>query len=267
MEDKSKLSGRNLYAFIAINLLACIVLGYWLLIKLHDAESKYLELRKAQILKEAASKITSLDGQKEVKLTVAQIDSLQLAWQTVKLSNKTPIEIRQGYQEGVTFHEIVYLMLLAGSLGGVLCNLRGLFMHYRSETQSFPTHLQIPYYTRAFLGGGAGIFVYFVASFLITSVSPVYVATDVSFQGMVSFIALSMLAGFGSLEFFQRLKETALATFGQKPELDKWQRIEELYGLMKKEVLSPEEYLAQKSKILEGGVDYEVFRKVENRDE
>ncbi|MFN0036089.1 MAG: SHOCT domain-containing protein [Saprospiraceae bacterium] len=161
------------------------------------------------------------------------------------------------FDAGVTFYLIVLLMLIAGAMGGVMCNLRGFFMHFRGEDKDFPAHLEVPYYVRVFMGAGAGIFVYFVANFLITSLTTEYLATNVPFQGMVSFVALAMLAGFGSLEFFQRLKETALTLFGQKAEKSKWEKIEELYAFFKKGVISEEEFVRLKNDVLRNSIDLE----------
>lgn len=159
--------------------------------------------------------------------------------------------------EGVTFFDIILLMLISGALGGVLCNLRGFFMHFRGEQQHFPKHLEVPYYVRVFMGAGAGLFVYFVFNFLISSITAEYLATNVPFQGMVSFLALSMLAGFGSLEFFQRLKETALTLFGQKAEKTKWEKIDEIYSLHKKGILSEAEFNELKAGLLKNAADIE----------
>ncbi len=158
---------------------------------------------------------------------------------------------------GVTFLDIVLLMLIAGALGGVLCNLRGFFMHFRDEQKQFPANLEVPYYVRIFMGAGAGLFVYFVINFLISSTTAQYLATNVPFQGMVTYLALAMLAGFGSLEFFQRLKETARTLFGQKAEKTKWEKIDELYSLHKKGILSETEFNELKAQILKDAGDIE----------
>lgn len=185
-------------------------------------------------------------------------DSLKKVAQA-KADEKTKAEKMKDFDEGVTFYLIVLLMLIAGAMGGVMCNLRGFFMHFRSEGRDFPAHLEVPYYVRVFMGAGAGIFVYFVANFLITSLTTEYLATNVPFQGMVSFVALAMLAGFGSLEFFQRLKETALTFFGQKAEKTKWEKIEELYALHKTGVLEKDEFEQLKDALLKSSSE-EEFR-------
>jgi hypothetical protein len=183
-------------------------------------------------------------------------DSLKKVAQA-KADEKTKAEKMKDFDEGVTFYLIVLLMLIAGAMGGVMCNLRGFFMHFRGDDKDFPAHLEVPYYVRVFMGAGAGIFIYFVANFLITSLTTEYLATNVPFQGMVSFVALAMLAGFGSLEFFQRLKETALTFFGQKAEKTKWEKIQELYALHKTGVLEKEEFEQLKDALLKSSSELE----------
>lgn len=250
----------RLRRLLAFNFLTTIGLAAWLLLLLGAAEKKINAAPEEQ-------NRTAVDAPKQSPPPAAQPDTPATARQDTsgKAAAGRDSTGKPGAKQdaaetvatGLSFYDILLMMLLAGGLGGVLCNLRGFFMHFRGgDNKSFPAHLEVPYYTRAFMGAGAGLFVYFVANFLIASITIQYVAMDVPFQGMVSFIALAMLAGFGSLEFFQRMKETALSLFGQKAEKSKWERIEELYALYKKEVLTKEEFEAEKAKILgESGVD------------
>lgn len=248
----------RLRLLLAFNFLTTVGLAAWLLLLLGAADRKMNAApREKDRTETAAPGQTPPAAARPDTTPAARQDTSGRAGQDTTAQAGAKAETQESAPTGLTFYDILLMMLLAGGLGGVLCNLRGFFMHYRGgDNKSFPEHLEVPYYTRAFMGAGAGLFVYFVANFLIASITIQYVAKDVPFQGMVSFIALAMLAGFGSLEFFQRLKETALSLFGQKAEKSKWERIEELYALYKKEVLTKEEFEAEKAKILgESGVD------------
>lgn len=236
------------------NLIATIALGIGLLAVLKTTEKTYVASLEISANKEAQEKLLGEPGKTLSTQDSLVLDSLKKAAQIQEQQN----EGLNTTDKGVTFYLIVLLMLISGALGGVLCNLRGFFIHFRSDDGGFPANLEIPYYVRPFMGAGAGLFIYFVANFLITSVTTKYLATNIPFQGMVSFVALAILAGFGSLEFFQRLKETALALFGQKAEKDRWQKIEDLYGLYKKEVITESEFTAEKAKLMADSSDLEA---------
>lgn len=146
--------------------------------------------------------------------------------------------------------DVLLLMLVAGGLGGILCNFRGLFAHLRDE-HYFPAELEIPYYVRAVTGALCGLIVYFVASLLVVSITLEAVVDNITFQGMISYIALALLAGFGSQEFTERLKATAGTLFGQKEQKDKMDKLKELHRLFADKVLTEEEFTAEKKKLLD----------------
>jgi hypothetical protein len=233
---------------LSLNLIATIMLGIGLLCTLEVTQNKYIEAIK---IEKSIKRLTNDLNLFKEKNDTLQVRKLEEQIKSEESSLESPETV-------VTFYDIVILMLIAGGLGGILCNLRGFFMQFRKDEGGLPIHLVIPYYVRPFMGAGAGLFIYFVTNFLITSITVTYVATSVPFQGMVTFIALAILAGFGSMEFFQRLKETALSLFGQKPERDKWEKIEDLYALMKKGVISETEYNAEKEKLLASSTDEEA---------
>lgn len=261
---ENAISQIKLYLLLGANLTGAAVLLFLLLHHLKLVQDDFSSPVNRGVVTEtidtAKTKSVSMPTkgtakQDTVKKATPSADTSRKASQS-DLKKKSGNDKSVNEAEGVSFYEIILLMLISGGLGGILCNLRGFFMHYRSEEQSFPRHLEIPYYVRPFMGAGAGIFIYFVANFLITSLTVEYKA-NVPFQGMVSFIALAMLAGFGSLEFFQRLKETALTLFGQKPEKDRWQKLDDLFALYKKGVLTEAEYLTEKTKLLNQSSDAE----------
>lgn len=247
----------RLRGLLAFNFLTTVGLAAWLLLLLGAAEGKINAAPREKDKTETAAPGQTTPPPDTTPAARQDTSGQAGAGQDTTGKAGAKAETQENALTGLSFYDILLMMLLAGGLGGVLCNLRGFFMHYRGgDNKSFPEHLEVPYYTRAFMGAGAGLFVYFVANFLIASITIQYVAKDVPFQGMVSFIALAMLAGFGSLEFFQRMKETALSLFGQKAEKSKWERIEELQLLIVKKVLTEEEFQVEKAKILgESGVD------------
>jgi hypothetical protein len=266
--DTAELKGKRLVFLIGTNLALTMLIGWGLTQKLHKTQADYIRSSSEASSNQPSDENPGKPGQNRVGVDTPQMNGLvdtlkgDRAKQTELNRPNEKDTAKAGKQEtkgkhnekevksGVTFYDIILLMILAGSLGGLLCNLRGFFMHFQSEQRSFPGNLEIPYYVRILLGGGAGLFIYFVANFMISSVTMEYRATHVPFNGMVSFIALAILAGFGSLEFFQRLKETARALFGQKAEKSKWERIEELYGLHKKGVISEDEFKKLKDDLI-----------------
>lgn len=120
----------------------------------------------------------------------------------------------------VNFIDVLKLMLLAGGLGGILCNFRGLFFHWRDE-HCLSVELEISYCLRAVTGALCGLIVYFVASLLVVSITVEQTVDNIKFQGMVSCIALALLAGFASQEFTEKLKATAITLFVLEPGFQK----------------------------------------------
>jgi len=148
----------------------------------------------------------------------------------------------------LTFYDVLIMMLIAGSLGGVLCNLRGIFGYYRDENQ-LPEELHIPYLTRPFTAAVCGIFIYFVASLLITSITLIP-SERVGFQGLITYIALAIVAGFGAQEFMERLKALAVTLFGEKQQDTMMQRLRQISRLKEKGVIDEEEFLSLKKRII-----------------
>ncbi|MGV8175762.1 MAG: hypothetical protein ACP5OU_08690 [Methanothrix sp.] len=113
------------------------------------------------------------------------------------------------------FSTISYAMLTffcAGGLGGAVCNLRGFFEYY-TDKGSLPDTLFVPYCVRPWMGAGSGLIAFFVLSFLNTALSNANSLAWTTFSGRIPYIGLALLAGFGSREFMDRLKETAKAAF------------------------------------------------------
>jgi hypothetical protein len=93
----------------------------------------------------------------------------------------------------------LFTLLTAGGLGGVVCNLRGIFKYHRDKNK-LPDQFRIPF---------------FVLSFLNSALSSAPTLAWTTLAGRIPFIGLALLAGFASQEFMERLKEVAKAAFGE----------------------------------------------------
>ncbi len=119
-------------------------------------------------------------------------------------------------KELVNFLDMLVVMFLAGMLGGVLANLRGVFEFYREE-KGFPNHLFIPYLIRPLTAAISGLLIFFISHLIISSTAPSYDNEHITFKGMVSFMSLAIISGFASQEFTERLKAAASTLFGISP--------------------------------------------------
>lgn len=224
----------------------------WLLIGIHITVAIALSGALLYLLDQTQDRFAPAEAMREIKASVP--DTVAVAPDSMAESQARPTTgagvTVMNRSNGVTFLEVLLLMLLAGGLGGILCNFRGLFVHLRDEMY-FPVELEIPYYVRGFTGAICGLIIYFVASLLVVSITLEAVASNITFQGMISYIALALLAGFASQEFTERLKQTAGTLFGQRAQKDKAEKLRELHALKSEGVLTEEEFLAEKKKLLE----------------
>ncbi len=131
--------------------------------------------------------------------------------------NRNPIPSitwTSGKKKPVQFFHLILFTLLSGALGGILCNLRGIFKYNMSDQETL-TNLIGSYYMRPFMSAITGMFTYFVANLIVTSVSvQPPIANGVPFAAFIGSLGFAMIAGFGSYEFMDRLKETARTLFG-----------------------------------------------------
>jgi hypothetical protein len=100
----------------------------------------------------------------------------------------------------------------AGGLGGITCNLRGIFEYYY-EKEFLPDSYIEPYCVRPWMGAGCGLITFFLLSFLNSALSNTNSEAWTTFSGRVPYIGLAILAGFGSHEFMERVKEIVKTTF------------------------------------------------------
>jgi len=112
-----------------------------------------------------------------------------------------------------TFILTIILMFIAGVLGGCLYSFRGLIKH--SADADYLESYNLSYFFRPLAGGLSGLMVFFLlvggAMTLTLGVSSTY--SWGTFEGRLPYIALSMLAGYGSHEFMLKLKDVAESIF------------------------------------------------------
>lgn len=256
--------GRSLIFF---NLLLVVALVITLFRLLNEAQADYLKQpsalletpgdtaaaeKKAKSIA-APSDTANISDTVNVAADTTSAEEAPAATPPAKVVKKAPAS------PGVTFVDVLLLMLTAGCLGGVLCNLRGFFEYYRDQ-KKFPEELILPYFVRPFSAAVCGLFAYFIASLLVVSITVEQVASQVSFQGMVSFMALGIMAGFGAQEFMERMKATVRSLFGQKEAADKMAQLEKLFQLNKTGVLTDDEFAQEKKKLMEAA-DVSLDRK------
>lgn len=189
------------------------LVGYNVLLSLFLGFLLYQTLVEAESFQTKQSEKTPL--QVETSVTVAPTlkgDSVKTTVTTDTIPH--PIEPAQNSNKGTTgmISYVLLAILLAGGLGGALCNLRGIFQFAR-DNSFFPTYLEIPFYLRPISGMICGLFTFFVGSFFAGALSKGEADGWQTFQGMFPFIGIAFLAGFASQEFMERLKETAKTLF------------------------------------------------------
>jgi hypothetical protein len=118
-----------------------------------------------------------------------------------------------------TFVYTMGLMFCAGALGGCLYNFRGLTKH--SQLGDFDARYSLSYYLRPLSAGVSGLMVFFLllGGALTLNVGN-QTQTDqsawLSLVGRMPYVALSLLAGYGSQEFVMKLKDLAETLFALK---------------------------------------------------
>lgn len=120
-----------------------------------------------------------------------------------------------GAEAPLDYNVIIYAMatfFCAGGLGGAVCNLRGIFEYYM-ENEKLPASYFEPYGVRPWMGACSGLIAFFVLSFLNTALSDSNSQAWTTFPGRIPYIGISLLAGFGSHEFMERVKEIVKTTF------------------------------------------------------
>jgi hypothetical protein len=115
-----------------------------------------------------------------------------------------------------TFIYTMALMFCAGALGGCLYNFRGLTKH--SQHGDYHEHYSLSYYLRPLSAGVSGLMVFFLllGGALTLNVGNQGQTDQAAWQSLVGrmpYVALSLLAGYGSQEFMMKLKDLAETLF------------------------------------------------------
>lgn len=247
MASASSFSTSSLIVTV-LNVALAVALSWALMGKLNQLKTeKQFANEKVEIVKEpvAQSEATEVEATDSTETeTAATPDSTKRT-----IITPLPTELASGKKGLVDFFDILLLMLISGALGGVLCNLRGIFVYYRDEG-GLPEDYVVPYLVRPFTAGVCGLFIYFVLSLLITSITLVPVVEGVGFQGTVSYIALAIVAGFGAQEFMERLKEVAITLFGVKRERSTVQKLRDWKRLKELGLITEDQFDQQRNQIL-----------------
>lgn len=257
-------------AVTLLNMALAVILSWALLGNLHQLKNeKQFANEKVEIVKEpvASNDSTesgeSFDETDSMSLTVTTTTSAGTDSTKRTIITPLPTELAAGKKGLVDFFDILLLMLIAGALGGVLCNLRGIFVYYRDEG-GLPGDYIVPYLVRPFTAGVCGLFIYFVLSMVVTSITLVPVADGIGFQGTVSYIALAIVAGFGAQEFMERLKEVAITLFGIRRERSAVQKLRDWKRMKDLGLITEEQYNAQRDSAIVGvstpSDEYESFK-------
>jgi len=166
---------------------------------------------------------------KKVVLYVITLTALSLAVfvALIALAPALPAEGLSGSVTAPSFRHVAVLtmvfMFVAGVLGGCLYSLRGLTKH--TSANDYSPSYDLSYYLRPISSGICGLMVFFLllggALTLNIGNSGTSGLSWLTFAGRMPYIALSLLAGYGSHEFMMKLKDVAQSVFaiqsGDKP--------------------------------------------------
>ena len=105
------------------------------------------------------------------------------------------------------------LMFSAGAMGGCLYSFRGLTKH--SADEDYADSYNLSYYLRPLAGGVSGLMVFFLllGGALTLNIGAESTVSWATFQGRMPYVALAILAGYGSHEFMLKLKDLAESLF------------------------------------------------------
>lgn len=118
-------------------------------------------------------------------------------------------------QKTYIFIMTLAIMFVAGALGGCLYGFRGLIKH--SAGNDFLDSYNLSYYLRPFAGGVSGLIAFFllIGGALTLSNPGTGTATAAWYTdlGRMPYIAVCLLAGFGSHEFMLKMKDLTESLF------------------------------------------------------
>lgn len=119
---------------------------------------------------------------------------------------------------------VIVMTLIGGALGGCLYNFRGIAKHM--ENQDFLSHYELTYYLRPLSGALCGIFVFALVYGGVLTLTFGKSASVLDHRTIVLYIAIALLAGYGSHEFLRKIKDLNRALFA----LSEAERREDIEG-------------------------------------
>ena len=100
---------------------------------------------------------------------------------------------------------VIVMTLIGGALGGCLYNFRGITKHM--ENRDFYPHYGLSYYLRPLSAALCGIFVFALVYGGVLTLTLGKSAAVLDHRSIVLYIAIALLAGYGSHEFLRKIKD------------------------------------------------------------
>ena len=114
---------------------------------------------------------------------------------------------------------MLHTVMVAGFLGGILCNLSGLYTQLVDSKGDFPAYLELPFYIRPWTGLMTGLVAFCIGSFLAISAGGDPATNGWhNLAGRWPFIAIAIFAGFAAQDFVARVKQTVQTLFSTPSE-------------------------------------------------
>ena len=107
--------------------------------------------------------------------------------------------------EGLERVGLTLLMLAAGALGGCLYNFRALTKHMQNH--DFYPRFELSYILRPFAGALCGLFVFALVYGGVLTLTLGQQSPHIDSRSVILYVAISLLAGFGSHEFLRKVKD------------------------------------------------------------
>ncbi|GAB4349242.1 MAG: hypothetical protein Kow006_10670 [Gammaproteobacteria bacterium] len=100
---------------------------------------------------------------------------------------------------------VIILMLISGALGGCLYNFRGITKHMKDC--DFYSRFELTYRLRPISGALCGLFVFALVYGGVLTLTLGATTAEITHRSAILYIAVSLLAGYGSHEFLHKVKD------------------------------------------------------------
>jgi hypothetical protein len=109
----------------------------------------------------------------------------------------------------------LFTMLVAGSAGGALSNLRE-FLQIGRHQEGLPVRLEVPLYLRPLSGAVMGVLVFFLLQFFVAVLSVVATTKDWALlHGRLAYVAVALVVGFGVRDL-EKVREIAASIVARR---------------------------------------------------